>query len=91
MIELIWDEKFKRLFKKLNQKHPDLKEQFRSKMELFVIDPFHPSLKTYSLSGTLKGSWAIRINFEQRLIFRFMDKEKKKILLIDLGTHDEVY
>lgn len=91
MIELIWDEKFKRLFKKWNQKHPDLKEQFRDKMELFVIDPFHPSLKTHSLSGILKGSWAMRINYEQRLIFRFVDKEKKKILLIDLGTHNEVY
>lgn len=91
MIELIWDEKFKRLFKKWNQKHPDLKEQFKSKMELFMIDPFDPSLKTHSLSGTLKSSWAIRINYEQRLIFRFVDKEKKKILLIDIGTHKEVY
>ena len=72
MIELIWDEKFKRLFK-------------------IVIDPFHPSLKTHSLSGILKGSWAMRINYEQRLIFRFVDKEKKKVLLIDLGTHNEVY
>ena len=71
MIELIWDDKFKRIFKKWSQKHPDLMEQFRNKMELFVIDPFHPSLK--------------------RLIFRFVDKEKKKILLIDLGTHNEVY
>jgi len=91
MIEIIWDEKFKRLFKKWNQKHPDLNEQFRIKLELFVADPFHPSLKTHSLSGTLKGSWAIRINYEQRLIFRFMDKEKLKILLIDIGTHNEVY
>jgi len=90
MIELIWDEKFKRLFKKWTQKHPDLNELFRNKMELFVVDPFHPSLKTHSLSGTLKGSWAI-INYEQRLIFRFMDKEKQKILLIDIGTHNEVY
>ena len=91
MIELIWDEKFKRLFKKWNQKHPDLNEQFRIKLELFVFDPFHPTLKTHSLSGTLKGSWAIRINYEQRLIFRFMDKEKQKNLLIDIGTHNEVY
>ena len=33
----------------------------------------------------------MRINFEQRLIFRFVDKEKKKILFIDIGTHNEVY
>lgn len=56
-----------------------------------MIDPFHPSLKTHSLSGTLKDSWAIRINYEQRLIFRFIGKDKQKILLIDIGTHNEVY
>ncbi|VVB94468.1 Uncharacterised protein [uncultured archaeon] len=48
MIELIWDDKFKKLFKKWNQKHPDLKEQFRNKMELFVIDPFHPPSRSQS-------------------------------------------
>ena len=65
MIELIWDEKFKILFKKWSEKHPDLKEQFRNKMELFVIDPFHPSLKTHSLSGILNtniNSTPVHIN-----------------------------
>ncbi len=35
--------------------------------------------------------WAMRINYEHRLVFKFIDKEKKKLLLIDLGTHREVY
>ncbi len=91
MIELIWDEKFKRIFKKWSQKHPDLKEQFKDKIELLVSDPFHQILKTHRLSGILKGSWAIRINYEHRLVFKFVDKEKTKILLIDIGTHREVY
>ncbi len=91
MIELIWDEKFKRLYKKWSQKHPDLEEQFRDRMELFVTDPFHPSLKTHRLSGVLKGSWAMRISYEQRLVFKFVDKQKKKVLLIDIRTHKEVY
>ncbi len=91
MFELIWDEKFKRIYKKWSQRHPDLEEQFRNRMELFVTDPFHPSLKTHRLSGVLKGSWAVRINYEQRLVFKFVDKQKKKVLLIDMGTHKEVY
>jgi addiction module RelE/StbE family toxin len=91
MIELVWDEKFKRIYKKWKLKHPDLEKQFKNIMELFVIDPFHLSLKTHRLSGILKGLWAIRINYEQRLIFKFIDKEKKKVLLIDIGTHKEVY
>ncbi len=91
MIELVWDEKFKRIYKKWRQKHPDLDEQFKNKMELFLIDPFHQSLKTHRLSGILKGLWATRINYEHRLIFKFIDKENKKVLLIDIGTHKEVY
>ncbi len=91
MIELVWDEKFKRIYKKWSQKHPDLVEQFKDKMELFVTDPFHPSLKTHTLSGVLKGLWSSRINYEHRLVFKFIDKQKRKALLIDLGTHEEVY
>jgi hypothetical protein len=37
MIELIWDEKFKRIYKKWRQKHPDLEEQFRNKMESLIL------------------------------------------------------
>jgi addiction module RelE/StbE family toxin len=91
MIELVWDEKFKRIYKKWSQKHPDLVDQFRNKMELFVTNPFHPSLRTHTLSGVLKGLWASRINYEHRLVFKFIDKQKRKVLLIDLGTHEEVY
>lgn len=91
MIELVWDEKFKRIYKKWSRKHPDLVEQFKDQMELFATDPFHSSLKTHTLSGVLKGLWSSRINYEHRLVFKFMDKQKKKVLLIDLGTHEEVY
>jgi len=41
------------------------------------------------LSGKLKGTWAFSINDEYRVLFEFIDKHK--VLLIDFGTHDEVY
>ena len=56
---------------------------------LFQNNPFHPSLKTHSLGGYLKDFWAISINYEHRLIFKFMKPDE--VLLIDIGTHDEVY
>ncbi|MFZ4558036.1 MAG: type II toxin-antitoxin system YafQ family toxin, partial [Pseudanabaena sp.] len=59
------------------------------KLELFKSEPFHPSLKTHSLSGNFAGSWAISINYEQRLMFKFLSDTK--VLLLSLGTHDEVY
>jgi proteic killer suppression protein len=89
MIELTWDESFTRTLKKWSKKHPELVDRFRQKLELFKNEPFHPSLKTHSLTGSLAGSFAISINYEQRLLFKFLSDTK--VLLIDIGTHDEVY
>ena len=89
MIELILNESFLRILKKWRKKHPELVNRFQQKLTLFTDEPFHPSLKTYSLSGNLAGYWAISINYEHRLIFKFLSDTK--VLLIDLGTHDDVY
>jgi mRNA-degrading endonuclease YafQ of YafQ-DinJ toxin-antitoxin module len=83
------DESFTRILKKWRKKHPELNDRFQEKLELFKSEPFHPSLKTHSLSGNFAGSWAISINYEQRLMFKFLSDTK--VLLIALGTHDEVY
>jgi hypothetical protein len=45
MIELIWDEKFKRIYRKWSHQHPELKTQFAKKILQFEDDPFHPALK----------------------------------------------
>jgi len=58
MVELIWDERFKKIYKKWIRQHPELKAQFSKKNLLFEDDPFHPSLKTHTLRGILKGLWS---------------------------------
>ena len=89
MIELTWDESFARILKKWRKKHPELVNRFQQKLKLFKNEPFHPSLKTHSLTGSLEGSFAISINYEQRLLFKFLSETK--VALLDLGTHDDVY
>jgi addiction module RelE/StbE family toxin len=89
MIEAAWDQGFKRSYRKRIHKHPHLKRQFRDKMAQFLEDPFDSHLRTHKLSGKLKGTWAFSINEEYRVLFEFIDKYK--VLLIDFGTHDEVY
>ena len=59
------------------------------RVELFISDSFHPSLRVHSLSGVLQGLWAMKINYDHRFIFKFMDEAHT--LLIDIGTHDKVY
>ncbi|MCY7334494.1 MAG: type II toxin-antitoxin system mRNA interferase toxin, RelE/StbE family [Pseudanabaena sp. CAN_BIN31] len=83
------DAPFLRILKKWRKKHPELIERFQQKLTLFTNEPLHSSLKIHSLSGNFAGYWAISINFEHRLIIKFLSDTK--VVLIDIGTHDDVY
>ncbi len=89
MIEFIWDSGFKRSYKKKIFLDNDLKIKFTEKIKQFSNNPFDPQLKTHKLSGVLKNCWAFSIDYETRVIFKFLDSNK--VLLIDIGTHEEVY
>lgn len=91
MVEIVWDEKFRHSIRKWLRQHPELRDQLTKKITLFENDPFHPSLKTHSLSGVLRGLWSFRITYEHRLVFVFLDESRTKVLLIDIGTHEEGY
>jgi mRNA-degrading endonuclease YafQ of YafQ-DinJ toxin-antitoxin module len=90
MIEIVWDEGFKRLYKKWDRKHPDLISIFAERILLFEKNPFDASFKTHILGGKLKNIWAFSINYEHRLTFRF-EENNTKAILVKVGTHDEVY
>lgn len=90
MINLVWDSSFKRSYKKRIRTNSILKENFWDAVELFVKNPFHPSLKTHKLTGKLHGLWAFSAGDDCRIVFKFLN-ENKSVLLIDIGTYDEVY
>ncbi len=88
-IELVWDETALRALKKWRKKHPDLMPLFEKRLLQFCEEPFHPSLRTHSLTGNLQGYWAFSINYQYRLVFTFLSESEA--LIINVGTHDEVY
>lgn len=56
------------------------------------MDPFHPQLHTHKLKGKLADSWAASVTYELRIVFDFVEHEQDRaILLLSVGTHDEVY
>ena len=94
MRKLIWSKTFIRAFKRLIKKHPNLREDIEDALRLLVQEPFAPQLETHKLKGKLSGSWACSAGYDLRIIFDFVKNEKQKeddILLIEIGTHDEVY
>ncbi|HOX34948.1 MAG TPA: type II toxin-antitoxin system YafQ family toxin [Methanoregulaceae archaeon] len=91
MVEIVWDDRFRRIYRKWVKRHPELGDHFSKKILVFEKNVFHPSLKTHSLSGVLQGLFSCSITHDQRLVFAFLDESRTKVLLIDIGTHEEVY
>jgi addiction module RelE/StbE family toxin len=55
---------------------------------MFEKDENHPLLKNHSLKGNLSGYKAFSITGDIRVIYK---KEKNKIILYDIGAHNQVY
>ncbi|HSR17291.1 MAG TPA: type II toxin-antitoxin system mRNA interferase toxin, RelE/StbE family [Ignavibacteriaceae bacterium] len=94
MIVLNWTSSYKKSFKKITKNDPTLKDKIIATMNMLQEDPFHPKLKTHKLKGILEGIWACSIEYDTRIIFDFVknqSSDKTEILLINIGTHDEVY
>jgi len=89
VIKVVWDNKFKRAYKKKIANSVRLKKKFEQAVNLFASDPFYPRLRSHKLSGRLEGSWSFYVDYDCRVIFDFLNE--KEVLLIDIGTHDEVY
>lgn len=94
MRNLAWDSSFRRAFKKYTRHNQKLKDLIFNTLDELTKDPFLPKLKTHKLSGHLKGLWACWVEYDCRIIFTFerdVETGEEIIVLIDLGTHDEVY
>jgi len=65
-----------------------LKSEIEKREQLFIEDPFNPTLKTHKLKSRLKNLWTFSISFKQRILFEFVNKNK--VLFFDVGGH-EIY
>ncbi len=81
---------FDRRVRKFLVKHPDLRPCFGETMAQLATDPFEPSLRLHPLSGKLQGMQAVSLTYSHRITLTLQVTEHE-ILLIDIGSHDEVY
>lgn len=78
----------KRKLRDINRKSPKLSEKIHKKLELFVDNPKHPSLRNHKLKGNLKDAWSISIERDLRMLYYF---DEDGVIFFDIGTHDQVY
>jgi mRNA interferase YafQ len=94
MRKLVWDSSFRRAFKRAARRDPDLQERILGVVAVLAESPFEPRLKTHKLRGQLEGLWACWVEYDCRIVFAFQPDpsgDEDLIVLVDIGSHDEVY
>ena len=90
--ELIASNAFVRAARRLLKKRSRAAAEVEAALQALSEDAFDPRLKTHKLSGELAGIWACSAGFDLRILFELVDRDGvQAILLLTLGTHDEVY
>lgn len=94
MHELVLTPRFERAFRRLVAKNPSLRLPIETALRRMAADISDPRLKTHHLSGQLKGLHACSVAYDCRIVFARQKQAKTGadvLLLVNLGTHEEVY
>ncbi len=90
--ELVRTTAFVRVARRHVKRHPQLAADLEATLRLLTEDAFDPRLKTHKLKGDLDGVWACSVRRDLRVLFEFIPSDGgEAILLLTMGTHDEVY
>ena len=94
MRELVLTAKFRRAYRKFAARDRKLQKAIDNTLAAMIEDLFAPSLGAHKLSGELYGLWACSCGYDCCIVFALEQDPKTAaeiILLLDLGTHDDVY
>lgn len=88
MRKIVISPKFERSLRRYIRRHPDLKKRLELVIQQIESDVFAPSLETHSLKGKLDGLQGCSCGYDCRIVLRI---EPETVILLDIGTHDDVY
>lgn len=91
---LILTPKFTRAFRKFVRHDAQLQKRIEETLPRMGDDIFATALGTHKLSGALSGLRACTYGYGCRIIFsleRDVNSDEEVVVLLDIGSHDEVY
>lgn len=94
MSTLVWSATFVRAFRHHIHHQPELRARVQETLQHLAADPFEATLHSHKLKGELGGVWACTVDYDHRILFEFVhnpDSGEPELLLLTMGTHDEVY
>ena len=90
MIEIQFAEGYEKKAIKFFKKHKDIYPQYKKTIEILSQNPYHPSLRLHKLQGKLSDFHSISINMKYRIVLDLIIKNDV-VILIDIGSHNDVY
>jgi len=90
MYALLFPDAYRKAELRFLKRHPDLKARYRKTLEMLGQDPFHPSLRLHPLKGHLAGLHSAALSLQYRITLELEIRERE-IVLVSIGSHDEVY
>jgi mRNA-degrading endonuclease YafQ of YafQ-DinJ toxin-antitoxin module len=87
---LAWTETFERTARKFLRRHPELAGLFEDVLLQLETDPHDPKLRLHRLKGKHRDKHAVSLTYSYRIVL-FLRMKATEIILLDVGSHDEVY
>lgn len=85
-MKIFLHKKFIKEYTKLRQGE---KKRFKERRNIFLVDPYNPTLNNHALHGKYAGYRSIDITGDIRVIYKFLDKDA--VLFAEIGTHPKLY
>jgi len=93
--KVVLSKAFEKSYQKFTTRNLLLKASISKAILKLKHDAYDPSLRTHKLSGNLAAYFACSCGYDCRIIFiiekDLTNPDMENILLLDIGTHDDVY
>ena len=90
MYALVTTRHFDRSVAKFSRAHPELRRQLAKIFRDLEADPFQPHLRLHALKEALEGLHGVSLTQAYRVTL-MVRTPKREIILLDIGSHEEVY
>ncbi|MEP7128690.1 MAG: type II toxin-antitoxin system mRNA interferase toxin, RelE/StbE family [Chitinophagales bacterium] len=89
---IVLSRSFEKAYLKFTRNNVLLRKKVDHSLQELEKDAFSLMLKTHKLTGKLQGLYACSCGYDCRIVFS-MEKtaHEEVVMLVDIGTHDEVY
>lgn len=84
-----WHESFQKAYKQRIRSDVKLVRRVKERLETFQNNPQNPLLRDHALTGIRHGQRAFSITGDIRIVY--FPVNDTHVLLLDIGTHNQVY